>query len=82
MASSGRRGVSVWFNPRDPRTGHDGGMTSQSWHIGERIDRPADEVYAYAANPANLPRRAPGPGGSVTEAVAADLARLKRVLEE
>src|SRR5207247_169690 len=41
---------------------HDGGMTSESWHISERIDRSADEVYAYASNPANLPRWAPGLG--------------------
>jgi hypothetical protein len=46
---------------------HDGGMTSESWHISERIDRPADEVYAYASNPPNLPRWAPGLGNSVEE---------------
>ena len=46
---------------------HDGGMTSESWHISERIDRPADEVYGYASNPANLPRWAPGLGHSVEE---------------
>ena len=44
---------------------HDGGMTSESWHISERIDRSPDEVYAYASNPANLPRWAPGLGNSV-----------------
>ena len=43
-------------------------MTSQSWHVSERIERPADEVYAYASNPANLPRWAPGLGNSVEEA--------------
>ena len=42
-------------------------MTSESWHIGEPIDRPADEVYACASNPANLPRWAPGLGNSVGE---------------
>ena len=46
---------------------HDGGMTSESWHISERIDRSADEVYAYASSPANLPRWAPGLGNSVEE---------------
>ena len=40
-------------------------MTSESWHISERIDRSPDEVYAYVANPANLPRWAPGLGTSV-----------------
>jgi hypothetical protein len=43
-------------------------MTSQSWHVSERIECPADEVYAYASNPANLPRWAPGLGNSVEEA--------------
>ena len=42
-------------------------MTSESWHISERIDRPADEVYAYVSNPANLPLWAPGLGNSVEE---------------
>jgi hypothetical protein len=40
-------------------------MTSGSRHISERIARPADEVYDYAADPANLPRWAPGLGRSV-----------------
>ncbi|MGH3168994.1 MAG: SRPBCC family protein [Trebonia sp.] len=43
-------------------------MTSESWHISERIDRPVAEVYAYVSNPANLPRWAPGLGNSVAEA--------------
>ena len=42
-------------------------MASESWHISERIDRPADQVYAYVSNPANLPRWAPGLGNSVEE---------------
>jgi hypothetical protein len=42
-------------------------MTSESWHISERIGRSADEVYAYVANPANLPLWAPGLGNSVEE---------------
>jgi hypothetical protein len=42
-------------------------MTSESWHVSERVDRPAAEVYDYAANPANLERWAPGLGGSVVQ---------------
>lgn len=40
-------------------------MTSGSRHISEWIARPADEVYDYAADPANLPQWAPGLGSSV-----------------
>jgi len=40
-------------------------MTSGSRHISERIARPSDEVYDYAADPANLPQWAPGLGNSV-----------------
>jgi Polyketide cyclase / dehydrase and lipid transport len=40
-------------------------MTSESRHISEWIARPADEIYDYAADPANLPRWAPGLGSSV-----------------
>jgi hypothetical protein len=40
-------------------------MTSESRHISERIDRPTDEVYAYAVDPANLPEWAPGLGSAV-----------------
>jgi len=40
-------------------------MTSESRHISEWIDRPADEVYEHASVPANLPERAPGLGSSV-----------------
>jgi Polyketide cyclase / dehydrase and lipid transport len=40
-------------------------MSSGSRHISERIARPADEVYDYAADPANLPQWAPGLGSSV-----------------
>ena len=40
-------------------------MTSESRHIGERIDRPADEVYEYASDRANLLQWAPGLGSSV-----------------
>lgn len=60
-------GTSVSFNPWSGIIRHDGGMTSESWHVSERIDRPADEAYAFASNPANLPRWAPGLGSSVAE---------------
>ena len=40
-------------------------MTTESRHISEWIDRLADEVYAFASDPANLPRWAPGLGTSV-----------------
>jgi polyketide cyclase/dehydrase/lipid transport protein len=46
---------------------HDGSMTLESRHLSERIGRPADEVYAYASDPANLPRWAPGLGNSVEQ---------------
>ena len=42
-------------------------MTSESRHVTERVNRPAGVVYAYASDPANLPRWAPGLGSSVTE---------------
>jgi len=44
---------------------HGGAMTSRSRHISEWIDRPADEVYDYASDPAHLPQWAPGLGSSV-----------------
>jgi hypothetical protein len=34
-------------------------------HISTHIDRPAQEVYDYASQPANLPEWAPGLGSSV-----------------
>jgi hypothetical protein len=36
-----------------------------SRHLSVHIDRPVAEVYAFAADPANLPRWAPGLGSSV-----------------
>jgi len=45
----------------------DGGMTSQSWHISEYIDRPVAQVYRYASDPANLSRWAAGLGTSAQQ---------------
>lgn len=42
-------------------------MASESKHLSERIDRPVDEVYEYASDPANLPEWAPGLGSSVEQ---------------
>jgi hypothetical protein len=60
--------VSVSFNPWIGSILHDGGMTLESRHLSERIDRPAGQVYAFASDPANLPRWAPGLGDSVEQA--------------
>jgi uncharacterized protein YndB with AHSA1/START domain len=35
-------------------------MSAESRHISVGIDRPFDDVYAYAADPAHLPAWAPG----------------------
>jgi hypothetical protein len=40
-------------------------MTSTSLHVAERIDRPADDVYAFVRDPANLPAWASGLGSAV-----------------
>ncbi|GIF37016.1 SRPBCC family protein [Actinoplanes xinjiangensis] len=40
-------------------------MTSASRYLSEHIDVPADEVYAFTADPANLPAWAPGLATSV-----------------
>jgi hypothetical protein len=40
-------------------------MTTESRHLSVHIDRPAQEVYAFVSDPANLPRWAPGLGTSV-----------------
>jgi hypothetical protein len=40
-------------------------MRAESRHLSVYIDRPVAEVYAFAADPANLPRWARGLGGSV-----------------
>jgi uncharacterized membrane protein len=40
-------------------------MTFRSKHVSVSIDRPADEIYAFVANPANLPQWAAGLSGSI-----------------
>ncbi|MFC0100388.1 SRPBCC family protein [Micromonospora marina] len=40
-------------------------MATEFRHLSIHIDRPVAEVYAFAADPANLTRWAPGLGGSV-----------------
>ena len=42
-------------------------MTTDTAHLAERIDRPANDVYAYASNPANLTAWAPGLGSAVEQ---------------
>ena len=42
-------------------------MTRQSRHLSVHIARPVAEVYAFASDPANLPRWAPGLGTSVVQ---------------
>jgi hypothetical protein len=42
-------------------------MAAPSQHISVVIDRPASEVYAFAADPSNLPRWAAGLSGSKVE---------------
>ncbi len=40
-------------------------MTFKSRHISVSIDRKADQVYAFASNPGNLPKWAAGLSGSI-----------------
>jgi hypothetical protein len=40
---------------------------SESQHISTYIERPAAEVYAYAADPANLPNWAAGLSGAIEQ---------------
>jgi hypothetical protein len=40
-------------------------MTFKSQHVSVSINRAAEEVYAFAANPENLPRWAAGLSGSI-----------------
>jgi hypothetical protein len=40
-------------------------MTSTTRHLGVRVARPADEAYAFAADPANLPLWSSGLGRGI-----------------
>jgi uncharacterized membrane protein len=40
---------------------------SQSLHLSTYVERPADEVYAYAVDPAHLPQWAAGLSGSIEQ---------------
>ncbi|OON80990.1 polyketide cyclase [Streptomyces tsukubensis] len=42
-------------------------VSRESRHLSVHIDRTADDVYAYASNPVNLPAWARGLGGSIKE---------------
>ncbi|UZN03248.1 SRPBCC family protein [Cellulomonas sp. S1-8] len=42
-------------------------MSIDTLHLGVRIARPVADVYAFASDPANLPRWAPGLGTQVEE---------------
>ena len=53
------------FKTCTARGWHGGDMARESRQIAQWIERSAAEVYAYAANPANLPAWAPGLGSSV-----------------
>jgi hypothetical protein len=42
-------------------------MPSSTRHLGERIARPADDVYAFVADPAHLPLWSAGLGSSIKQ---------------
>jgi hypothetical protein len=44
---------------------HHAGMPTESRHLAVSIDRPADEVYRYARDPAHLPQWAAGLAGGI-----------------
>ena len=51
------------------RSGDGPGATPQAVrHVSVSIKRPPEEVYAFASNPANLPKWAAGLGGSIRQA--------------
>lgn len=50
-------------------TGDAGAMAAESQHLGVVIERSAADVYAFAADPANLPRWAGGLASSTVEQV-------------
>lgn len=50
-----------------PKPCDDASVTTDTIHLGERIDRPAADVYAYVVNPVHLPDWAHGLGGGVEE---------------
>jgi hypothetical protein len=56
--------VTVSFNHDAAGVWHGARMAPESRHISEWIDRPADDVYEYASDPANLPQWARGLGSS------------------
>lgn len=59
--------MSVSFNLWVGGILHDGGMALESRHLSMCIELPPDRVYAYASDPANLPRWAPGLGNAVEQ---------------
>jgi hypothetical protein len=40
---------------------------TETRHVNQRINRPADEIYTYVSNPENLPEWAPGLGSAVEQ---------------
>ncbi|SHK59450.1 Chloramphenicol 3-O-phosphotransferase [Actinacidiphila paucisporea] len=67
--AQGERGVSGSFKKGAPAAASVvamNGIAKESRHLSVRIARPAGEVYAYAADPANLPAWAHGLSGSIS----------------
>ncbi|WP_328292006.1 SRPBCC family protein [Kineococcus sp. NBC_00420] len=42
-------------------------MATESRHLSVHVDRPVEQVYAFIADPTNIPNWAPGLGSSVVE---------------